>query len=80
MNRFKMFLKKVVLLIMILITSTPAFSQEVGHLDGISELLRTNDKFYVVISVIVTIFVGFFLYLIRIEKKLRNMEKQFSEK
>jgi hypothetical protein len=56
------------------------FGQEVGHLDGISGLLRTNDKFYVVISVIVTIFIGFFVYLFMTERKLKKMERDFSEK
>ncbi len=64
---------------LLLISFNAVIGQNVGHLDGLSGLLRTNDKFYVVISVIVTIFVGFFLYLIFIDRKLKKMERDFSE-
>lgn len=64
---------------LLLISFNAVIGQNVGHLDGLSGLLRTNDKFYVVISVIVTIFMGFFLYLIFIDRKLKKMERDFSE-
>ena len=66
-------------ILLLLISFNSVIGQNVGHLDGLSGLLRTNDKFYVVISVIVTIFVGFFLYLIFIDRKLKKMERDFSE-
>lgn len=66
-------------ILLLLISFNAVIGQNVGHLDGLSGLLRTNDKFYVVISVIVTIFVGFFLYLIFIDRKLKKMERDFSE-
>ena len=66
-------------ILLLLISFNAVIGQNVGHLDGLSGLLRTNDKFYVVISVIVTIFMGFFLYLIFIDRKLKKMERDFSE-
>ena len=66
-------------ILLLLISFNAVIGQNVGHLDGLSGLLRTNDEFYVVISVIVTIFVGFFLYLIFIDRKLKKMERDFSE-
>jgi hypothetical protein len=72
-------MKKLLSILLLLISLNAVIGQNVGHLDGLSGLLRTNDKFYVVISVIVTIFVGFFLYLIFIDRKLKKMERDFSE-
>ena len=72
-------MKKLMSILLLLISFNAVIGQNVGHLDGLSGLLRTNDKFYVVISVIVTIFVGFFLYLIFIDRKLKKMERDFSE-
>jgi hypothetical protein len=72
-------MKKLMSILLLLISFNGVIGQNVGHLDGLSGLLRTNDKFYVVISVIVTIFVGFFLYLIFIDRKLKKMERDFSE-
>lgn len=72
-------MKKLMSILLLLISFSAVIGQNVGHLDGLSGLLRTNDKFYVVISVIVTIFVGFFLYLIFIDRKLKKMERDFSE-
>tara|TARA_X000000368_G_C22404021_1_gene438728 strand:- start:195 stop:419 length:225 start_codon:yes stop_codon:yes gene_type:complete len=72
-------MKKLMSIQLLLISFNAVIGQNVGHLDGLSGLLRTNDKFYVVISVIVTIFVGFFLYLIFIDRKLKKMERDFSE-
>jgi hypothetical protein len=72
-------MKKLMSILLLLISFNAVIGQNVGHLDGLSGLLRTNDKFYVVISVIVTIFVGFFLYLIFVDRKLKKMERDFSE-
>ena len=72
-------MKKLMSILLLLISFNAVIGQNVGHLDGLSGLLRTNDEFYVVISVIVTIFVGFFLYLIFIDRKLKKMERDFSE-
>lgn len=75
MNRWS----KIMLLSIFSLIMTTISAQNVDHLDGITKLLRTNDKFYVVISVIVTIFIGFFIYLLLTEKKLKKLEKEFKE-
>ena len=40
-----------------------------------ADTLRSNGKIYVVVAVIVTIFAGILLYLIRLDRKLTKLEK-----
>jgi hypothetical protein len=40
-----------------------------------ADTLRSNGKIYVVVAVIVTIFAGIILYLIRLDRKLTKLEK-----
>ena len=40
-----------------------------------AEGLRSNGKIFVVVAVILTIFVGIILYLIRLDRKLTKLEK-----
>lgn len=37
--------------------------------------LRSNGKIYAVVAVCLTILIGLFIYLISIDRKLRNLEK-----
>lgn len=37
--------------------------------------LRSNGKIYVVVAVILTIFAGIVLYLVRLDRKLTKLEK-----
>jgi CcmD family protein len=38
--------------------------------------MRSNGKIYVVVAVLVTIFIGIILYLIRLDRKLTKLEKE----
>jgi preprotein translocase subunit YajC len=40
-----------------------------------ADSLRSNGKIYVVVAVIITIFAGIILYLIRLDRKLTKLEK-----
>ena len=40
--------------------------------------MRKNGKIYVVVAVVLTILIGLFLYLIRLDKKISNIEKNQS--
>lgn len=40
-----------------------------------ADTLRSNGKIYVVVAVIVTIFAGIVLYLLRLDRKLTKLEK-----
>jgi len=38
--------------------------------------MRGNGKIYVVVAVLVTIFIGIILYLIRLDRKITKLEKE----
>jgi hypothetical protein len=38
--------------------------------------VRSNGKIYVVIAVILTIFAGIIIYLIRLDRKMTKLEKE----
>jgi uncharacterized membrane protein len=40
-----------------------------------ADAMRSNGKIYVVVGVVLTILVGLFLYLFRLDKKIANIEK-----
>ena len=63
MNRF---------LILFLILILPALVSAQAS----QNLMYSSGRIYVVIAVILLIFVGFILYLVRIDKKVKKMEKE----
>ena len=40
-----------------------------------ADIMRSNGKIYVVIAVIVAIFAGIIIYLVRLDRKLTKLEK-----
>lgn len=44
-----------------------------------AELLRSNGKIYVVVSVLSIIFIGIVAYLIFLDKKINRMEKMITD-
>jgi CcmD family protein len=41
-----------------------------------NDLLRSNGRIYVVVTVILVILIGLFLYLVRLDKKISKLEKE----
>ena len=41
-----------------------------------AENMRSDGRIYVVIAVLLTILAGIFLYLVRLEKKIKSLEKK----
>lgn len=46
-----------------------------GNSGGFEDTLRSNGKIYVVVAVILTIFAGIIIYLIRLDRKITRLEK-----
>jgi nitrate reductase gamma subunit len=66
-------IKKISLVLVSLFFSVLLWAQ-----DGTVEMadnMRKNGKIYVVAAVVLTILIGLFLYLIRLDKKISNIEK-----
>lgn len=41
-----------------------------------ADVMRSNGKIYVVVATIVIIFIGFFIYLIQVDRKVNRLEKE----
>ena len=68
-------MKKLILLLFCILTSTFTFAQEVEMADG----MRADGKIYVVIAVLLTILLGIILFLIMIDRKISDMEKKVNK-
>lgn len=43
-----------------------------------ADAMRQNGRIYVVVAVVITIFIGLIIYLIRLDRKITNLEKTIS--
>ena len=66
----KLFAATVLLLINFL-----THAQETTDTVDMADTMRSNGKIYVVVAVILTIFAGIIIYLIRLDKKMTKLEK-----
>lgn len=57
--------------------NTVVFSQDEKNNpgNGLNEIMRSNNKIYVVMAVCITILIGLILYLVRIDRKVSRSEK-----
>ena len=71
-------IRKVVVAILFCFTCLWALAQKstAGDSAEMADAMRSNGKIYVVVAVILTIFVGLFLYLIRLDRKITKLEKE----
>ena len=74
-------MKKILAFVAFSIVSLLIQAQEnINQKTEMADLMRSNGKIYVVISVIVTILAGLIIYLIRVDQKIGRLEKEFSNK
>lgn len=64
--------RKLGLLFFVLILQLCAAAQEKVEM---ADTLRSNGKIYVVVAVLLTIFAGIIIYLVRLDRKLTKLEK-----
>ena len=67
-------IKKLLLLLSLVFLYVLSFAQEKDI--EMADTMRSNGKIYVVFAVSLTILIGIFLYLIRLDKKLTRLEKE----
>ena len=65
--------RKIIILLNLLLLQLFLFAQ--GSDVQMADTMRSNGKIYVVVAVIITIFAGLLLYLIRLDRKLTKLEK-----
>ena len=81
MNKLKAFIFTIGLSSMnFLIAGESAVSNANAVSDAATNMLRGNAKFNVVATVLVLIFIGIVLYLIRLDRKMTKLEKQINQK
>jgi len=65
-------MKKIISLIIILLTSFNLFAQEEVQM---ADQMRADGKIWVVVAVIAVVFVGIIAYLVLLDRKIRKIEK-----
>lgn len=68
-------MKKISNLLVALLSSVPAFSQEVEMADT----LRSEGKIYVVVVIVLMVLTGLIAYLIFIDRKVTRLENKLKE-
>ena len=76
-RRASYFFSTLVLLFTSLLSQAQQQNTETGP---VNEMLRSNGKIYVVVVVLVIIFIGIILYLIRLDRKITKLEHQQQSK
>jgi hypothetical protein len=65
---------KFILSLFLLLLNLFAFAQDKNV--EMADTFRSNGKIYVVVAVILTIFAGIIIYLIRLDRKISHLEKE----
>ena len=65
--------KKALLILFTFLSFTGLWAQD-GTI-RMADTMRQNGKIYVVVAVVVTIFLGIVLYLVRLDRKISKLEK-----
>lgn len=68
-------MKKLLSLFVVTLLSLPLLAQESDTVE-MADALRANGKIYVVVAVLMVIFIGIVVYLVRIDRKLSRIEKE----
>ena len=71
-------IKKLFLLFLSAFSSLTLLAQNQGSNVPMADALRQNGKIYVVVAVILTIFLGIIIYLIRLDRKISKLENNHS--
>jgi len=70
----KLFLKRISVAVVLFLLPAVLWAQQTIS-PTVDETMRSHDKIYVVMAVCIVILVVFFLYLIRIDRKVSKKEK-----
>ena len=63
-------IKRILLSLLLLTCKSVLFAQ------SMADEMRSSGKIYVVVAVLVTIFIGIILYLVRLDRKITKLEKE----
>ena len=69
-------IRKLLLSTCLFLINFSVFAQDSSRPVDMADTFRSNGKIYVVVAVILTIFAGLIIYLIRLDRKLNKLEKE----
>lgn len=69
-------LRYLVITVFLFTLSTGVHSQDGSKESRVGVFMRSNERSYVVIAVMLTILAGLILYVIRLDRKLSKLEKE----
>ena len=69
-------IRKFVTLIVLLLINILSIAQDTTEAVDMADTMRSNGKIYVVLAVILTIFLGIIIYLVRLDRKMSKLEKE----
>ena len=72
-------IRKLFVFSLLLLINFLAHTQGTTDTVTMADTFRSNGKIYVVVAVILTIFAGIIIYLIRLDKKMTRLEKNSSD-
>ena len=67
-------IKRSLLSLFLIFVNAVLWAQDKSDVE-MADKMRSEGKIYVVVAVIITIFVGIILYLIRLDRKITRLEK-----
>jgi hypothetical protein len=67
--------KKILLTLSLIAFHVILFAQDQDKPVEMADAMRSNGRIYVVVAVVLTIFAGLIIYLIRLDKKITKLEK-----
>jgi len=70
-------LKKIVLLLFITLNAASAFAQ--NDTVEMADVMRSNGKIYIVVTICLTILAGLFFYVFTLDRKITRLEKSNKE-
>ena len=69
-------IKKYASILLMLLLQLSVFAQDKMPRTEMADTMRSNGKIYVVVAVILTIFLGIIIYLVRLDNKINKLEKK----
>ena len=69
-------IRKFFITALLLLINFLCIAQDTTETVDMADTMRSNGKIYVVLAVILTIFSGIIIYLIRLDRKMSRLEKE----
>jgi cytochrome bd-type quinol oxidase subunit 2 len=68
-------IKRIFTLLSLLVFHISLFAQDKAEEVEMADVMRSSGRIYVVVAVLLAIFAGIIIYLIRLDKKITRLEK-----